>query len=43
MRDMEPPCNDLIGEILKEHENTDRKFKKSKKLLGIDYSIPLLL
>jgi len=41
MRDMEPPRNDLIGEILKEYENMDRKLKKSKKLLGIDNSIPL--
>lgn len=43
MRDMEPPRNDLIGEILKEYENMDRKLKKSKKLLGIDHSIPLSL
>ncbi len=43
MREMEPPRNDLIGEILKEYENTDRKLKKSEKSLGIDYSIPLSL
>jgi len=30
MRDMEPPRNDLIGEILKEYENTDRKLKKAR-------------